>query len=94
MSNVRIVTDSNAYLSPDLLANYNVEVIPHRIKVGGSLYEETVSFTADELFRRYQETQANGGNRQPAVQAADINTILDIYQHDRAANPNRSSPST
>ena len=80
MDKVRIVTDSNAYLSPDLLANYDVEVIPHRIKIGSSLYEEDSGFTADDLFRRYRDAQVNGATKQPAVQAADINTILDIYQ--------------
>lgn len=80
MSNVRIVTDSNAYLSPELLAQYKIEVIPHRIKIGSSLFEETADFKADDLFRHYQEAQANGNGKQPAVQAADINTILDIYQ--------------
>ena len=34
MSKVRIVTDSNAYLSPEVRDRYQIEVIPHRIKIG------------------------------------------------------------
>ena len=80
MDKVRIVTDSNAYLSPETQATYPIDVIPHRIRVGGSFYEENEDFTADDLFRKYQESQVNGAGKQPMVQAADINTILDVYQ--------------
>ncbi len=80
MGKVRIVTDSNAYLPPDVLEKYRIEVIPHRIKVGGVLVEEDGTFTADQLFRRLQEAQARGSNRLPDVHPADVNTILDVYQ--------------
>ncbi|MCB0131297.1 MAG: DegV family protein [Caldilineaceae bacterium] len=80
MEKVRIVTDSNAYLAPEFLAEYAVEVIPHRIKVGSSFYEEGNGFRSDDLFAKFQDAQLNGSPKQPAVQAADINTILDVYQ--------------
>ncbi|OUC08497.1 hypothetical protein RY27_08620 [Litorilinea aerophila] len=67
-------------MSPDVLEKYQIEVIPHRIKVGGALVEEDSSFTADQLFRRLQEAQARGSNRLPDVHPADVNTILDVYQ--------------
>ena len=54
MGKVRIVTDSNAYLSPEVLAKYKIEVIPHRLKIGASLVEETPAFSADSLFARLQ----------------------------------------
>lgn len=77
MGKVRIVTDSNAFLTPELRATHQIEVIPHRIKVGSALIEETSDLTADHLFAKLQEAQAGGMNRLPEVQAADINTILD-----------------
>lgn len=80
MGKVRIVTDSNAYLPPEVLANYEIDVIPHRLKVGSSLLEETEDLTADQLFTKLQEAQANGINRLPDVHGADLNTILDVYQ--------------
>lgn len=80
MGKVRIVTDSNAFLTPEVRAQYRIEVIPHRIKVGGALMEESGDLTADHLFTKLQEVQANGMNRLPEVQAADINTILDTFR--------------
>lgn len=80
MGKVRIVTDSNAFLTPEVRAKYRIEVIPHRIKVGSSLLEETADLTADDLFAKLQEAQAAGLNRLPEVHAADINTILDCFQ--------------
>lgn len=80
MSKVRIVTDSNAYLPPALLENYPIDVIPHRIKIGASLYEEDEHFSAEELFAKLQEAQSVGMMKLPEVQAADLNDILDCYQ--------------
>jgi DegV family protein with EDD domain len=80
MGKVRIVTDSNAYLSPEALAKYPIEVIPHRLKIGSALVEEARDFGADQLFAKLQEAQASGIHRLPDVHAADINTILDCYQ--------------
>ena len=80
MGKVRIVTDSNAYLAPDMLERYRIEVIPHRIRIGASLYEEDKDLSADKLFVKLQEAQTMGINRLPDVHAADLNTILDCYQ--------------
>lgn len=80
MSKVRIVTDSNAYLTPELRARYNIEVIPHRLKIGPSVYDETEGFTADTMFERLAEAQVDRPDLLPVVREADINTILDTYQ--------------
>jgi DegV family protein with EDD domain len=80
MGKVRIVTDSNAYLTPEVLAKYPIEVIPHRLKIGASLVEETPDFSAEKLFAKLIEAQSAGVHRLPDVHAADINTILDVYQ--------------
>ena len=80
MGKVRIVTDSNAYLAPELVANYKIEVIPHRIKIGGAFYEEGGSFTSDELFHKLRDAKSLGGNNLPEVLPADLNVILDTYQ--------------
>ncbi|MEX1020911.1 MAG: DegV family protein [Litorilinea sp.] len=80
MSKVRIVTDSNAYLAPELLEKYPIDVIPHRIKIGPSIYEEDEHFSAEDLFAKLQEAQSVGMIKLPEVQAADLNSILDCYQ--------------
>jgi len=79
MGKVRIVTDSNAFLLPAVREKYGIEVIPHRIKIGGAMYEEDADFTADELFKKLNEAQNAGLNRLPEVVAADVNMILDTY---------------
>ncbi len=80
MSKVRIVTDSNAFLPPEFLAEHDIAVIPHRIKIGGAIYEEDDEFTVDELLEKYRNLESNDIDKLPTVLAADINTILDIYQ--------------
>jgi fatty acid-binding protein DegV len=52
MSKVRIITDSNAFLPPDVVKKYGIAVIPHRIKVGGSFFEEDADFSTEELFEK------------------------------------------
>lgn len=79
MDTVRIVTDSNAFLPPDLKEKYAIEVIPHQIKVGGAFYEEDADFGAVELFEKLDEGQASGLNRLPDIAAPDVNLILDHY---------------
>lgn len=80
MSKVRIVTDSNAFLSPEVRARYEIEVIPHRIKVGPAIYEEAEDFTPDTMFEKLQEARANDATLLPQVRATDLNGILDRLQ--------------
>jgi len=81
MSKVHIVTDSNAFLPPDLRKAHNIQVIPHRIKLAGERFEEGDNFSCEDLFIRTQEMHADGATRFPEVEAADLNTILDSYQN-------------
>jgi len=87
MSKVRILTDSNAYLGPDLLGSHEVEVIPHRIKVGGSFYEEDPDFQVEDLLRTLSAAQQTGGALAPELQAPPINTFLDYYQGNQDGRP-------
>lgn len=79
MSKVRIITDSNAFLPPDTVEKYGITVIPHRIKVGGSFFEEDADFSTAELFSKVHEAQRMGISRLPEVQAPNINTFLDTF---------------
>jgi len=80
MDKVRIVTDSNAYLSPEVLEKYDITVIPHQIKIGRKLHTENEDFTSDTLFQEMERTHNFGVEHLPALQSADINQILSIYQ--------------
>jgi len=79
MSKVRIVTDSNAYLPADLVEKYAITVVPHRIKVGGSFFEEDADFSTEELFEKMHEAQRMGVSKLPEVQAPNVNAFLDIF---------------
>ncbi len=87
MSKVRIITDSNAYLTPEVLSKYQIEVIPHRLKIGSSFFEEDSDFTADDLFRTLSEAQQAGLNAVPELQAPPVNTFLDYFQGNHDGQP-------
>jgi DegV family protein with EDD domain len=79
MSKVRIVTDSNAYLPADVVEKYAITIVPHRIKIGGSFFEEDADFSAEELFEKAHEVQRMGVSKLPEVQAPNVNAFLDIF---------------
>ena len=79
MSKVRIITDSNAFLPPDVVEKYEIEVVPHRIKIGGSFFEEDEDFTAADLFEKLSDAQRMGLSPAPEVQAPSVNTFLDHF---------------
>lgn len=87
MNKVRIITDSDAYLSPDVLQQYEIEIIPHRLKIGGSFYEEDADFTADDLFAKLSDAQQAGLAPIPEVQAPHVNTFLDYFQGNHDGQP-------
>ena len=79
MSKVRIVTDSNAYLPADVVEKYAITVVPHRIKIGGSFFEEDADFSSEEMFAKVHEVQRMGVSKLPEVQAPNLNAFLDIF---------------
>ena len=81
MTNVRIITDSNAYLPADFLERYPVEIIPHRLKIGGSFFEEDADFPVDEFFEKLADARRTNPRVTPEVQAPPINTFLDQFQN-------------
>lgn len=81
MSNVRIITDSNAYLPAELLERYPIEVIPHRLKIGASFYEEDADFQADEFFEKLADARRANPYTAPEVQAPQVNAFLDQFQN-------------
>ncbi|MBP8293350.1 MAG: DegV family EDD domain-containing protein [Caldilineaceae bacterium] len=81
MTNVRIITDSNAYLPADFLERYPVEVIPHRLKIGGSFFEEDADFPVDEFFEKIADARRTNPRVVPEVQAPPVNTFLDQFQN-------------
>ncbi|GAA3234867.1 DegV family protein [Actinocorallia longicatena] len=54
---VAIVTDSSAYLPPDLVAEHGIEVVPLHIVIGGSVLDDGVDVTAEDAARALREWQ-------------------------------------
>jgi fatty acid-binding protein DegV len=72
--NVRIVTDSTAYLPVDLVRQHAIEVVPLHVVVGGADHIEGEGVTADEGARAVREYTIVTSSR-PTPQA-----FLDSYR--------------
>lgn len=50
MNKIKLITDSSADLSNDLVKKYNIDVIPLIVNIGGESYLDGVELTANRLF--------------------------------------------
>lgn len=58
MARVRIITDSTAYLDPELIARHNITVLPIEVDFGGEKYFMGPDNGSEHLFLRMGETPA------------------------------------
>jgi DegV family protein with EDD domain len=72
---VRIVTDSMAWLPPDLARAHDIRVVPLHVLFGQEQFTEGVDLTNQEFYRRLRETKAMPTTSQPAV-----GEFLDVYR--------------
>ena len=56
MSKVKIISDSTCDLSAELLAQFDVAVLPHPIVRDGELLQDNVTITPDDIYRHYEQT--------------------------------------
>src|SRR5512137_1805236 len=52
---VRIITDSTADLSPEIISEFGIAVIPLSVTIGGEVYRDGVDVTQKELFSMIEE---------------------------------------
>src|SRR3982751_4032243 len=71
---VAVVTDSTAYLPPDLVEAYGLTVVPLQVVVGGRSLAEGVEVTSDEVAAALREWRRVTTSR-PAPQ-----TFVDTYR--------------
>lgn len=57
MRKIGIVTDSVANLSPEVIAEKNINVIPLKISLGDDVYRDGVDLTAGEFYRLLENTE-------------------------------------
>ena len=56
MSKVKIISDSTCDLSAELLAQFDVAVLPHPIVRDGELLQDNVTITPDDIYSHYEQT--------------------------------------
>ncbi|WP_020060704.1 DegV family protein [Bacillus sp. 123MFChir2] len=67
MQKIKIVTDSTADLSPDVIEKYDIHVIPLSISVNGQTYLDRVDLQPDEFIEEMQKSEVLPKTSQPAV---------------------------
>jgi DegV family protein with EDD domain len=74
MSKIAIVTDSTAYIPPDLIEQYNISVAPLVLIWGDETYEDGVDIQPDEFYTRLGNTKV-----MPSTSQATPKTFHKIY---------------
>ena len=64
---VKIVTDSTVYLPPEVIARYDIRVVPLRVGFGSEVYSEGVDITNEEFYQRLTKSSTLPTTSQPPV---------------------------
>lgn len=72
---VKIIADSTCDLSPELLARYDVEIIPLHILLGEQEYEDGSSITPDEIYR-----WSDANNATPKTSAPELEYTIEKFR--------------
>lgn len=73
-SRVKIVTDSTAYLEPEVVKRYDIRVIPIKVAFGTEFYSEGIDITNDEFYRRVTR-----GGLFPTTSQAPVGDFVKVY---------------
>jgi len=72
MSKVAVVTDSTAYLPPDLVEKYNITVTPLELIWGDETFHDGVDILPDEFYRRLATSKIMPTTSQVAAQPMKV----------------------
>ena len=64
---VKIVTDSTVYLSPEVIAKYDIHVVPLKVIFGANAYSEGEDITNEEFYHRITTSRVIPTTSQPSV---------------------------
>lgn len=67
MAEVKIITDSTAYLPPELIARYGIRVVPLKVVFGAEAYAEGVDISNEEFYSKLMEASTLLTTSQPSV---------------------------
>ena len=80
MSNhVIISSDSTCDLSPELIKQYDVKILPLTVNLGGVLYSDGVDIDPEMIYRHYEKT-----GQLPKTSAPNIATCVDFFEKNTA----------
>ena len=68
MGKVALLTDSTAYLHPEMLDKYGIHTIPLNIQWGSDSYKDNVTITPTEFYERLEKDPVLPTTSQPSVQ--------------------------
>lgn len=74
---IRIVTDSLAWLPPELASQHNISVVPLHVHFGDEQFTETVDLTNEEFYRRLVEAR---GDALPKTSAPSPGEFVEAYK--------------
>jgi len=72
---VKIVTDSTAYLEPEVIAKYDIRIVPLRVAFGSEVFAEGVDITNEEFYQRLAK-----GGRLPTTSQPAIADFIKVYR--------------
>jgi len=81
MSKVKIVTDSTAYLPSDMIAKYDIQVIPLHVLFGETSYAEGVDITNAEFYDKLKHSKSFPTTSQPPL-AEFLKTYTELTNSD------------
>jgi len=74
MSNIRIVTDSSAHLTPEEIEKYGITIVPLRIRMGRKVFNEFSELSYEGFFRRLESVKSL-----PVTEPPPLQTMIDLY---------------
>lgn len=77
MSEIKILTDSSAQLTPEEIENYHITVVPLSVTVGGKTYLDGVEITRQEFVTKMNESEELPKTSQPPIGRL-VDTVNDL----------------
>jgi len=74
MSNVRIITDSSAHLTPEEIEQYAITIVPLRVRMGRKVFNEFSELSYEGYFRRLETVKSL-----PETEPPQLQTMIDLY---------------
>ena len=72
---VIIASDSTSDLSPELIAKYNIPIIPLGVNFGDEKFTDGVDIDPEYIYKRYQETK-----ELPKTSAANLDEFIEFFK--------------